>query len=207
VEPNPNDRDATREAGGSEHDARRERELVAWLDAHAGSICARCATALCAHELLFASALGHKRAPVCSACAACEFHGASSAAASDVDALRAHLRAHFERRACYGGAWRVADGREPGCALVRVVPAGAEKGRAPEELEPAHETWDAGDLGCGELVLELRVRMRALKAGEVLELVARDPGASEDLPAWCRMTGHELLHARAPRFLLRRRRD
>ncbi|MBK7875403.1 MAG: sulfurtransferase TusA family protein [Planctomycetes bacterium] len=74
-------------------------------------------------------------------------------------------------------------------------------------MEPAHETWDAGDLGCGELVLELRVRMRALKAGEVLELVARDPGASEDLPAWCRMTGHELLHARAPRFLLRRRRD
>ncbi|MCC7012335.1 MAG: sulfurtransferase TusA family protein [Planctomycetes bacterium] len=73
--------------------------------------------------------------------------------------------------------------------------------------ELPHETWDAGELGCGELVLDLRLRMRALGAGEILELIARDPGAPEDLPAWCRMTGHELVDARPPRFLLRRRSD
>jgi tRNA 2-thiouridine synthesizing protein A len=53
--------------------------------------------------------------------------------------------------------------------------------------------WNAGELGCGELVLELRNRARAAP-GKVLKLIALDQGAQEDLPAWCRMTGHELLH-------------
>ncbi len=52
--------------------------------------------------------------------------------------------------------------------------------------------WDAGELGCGELVLGLRKRLHAMP-GRVLKVVALDPGAPEDLPAWCRMTGHELL--------------
>ncbi len=37
----------------------------------------------------------------------------------------------------------------------------------------------------------LRTKLRAM-SGQVLRVVARDPGASEDIPAWCRMTGHEL---------------
>jgi tRNA 2-thiouridine synthesizing protein A len=53
--------------------------------------------------------------------------------------------------------------------------------------------WDAGDLGCGDLVLELRGKLRVMP-GQVLMLVARDPGASSDIPAYCRMTGHQLLH-------------
>lgn len=53
--------------------------------------------------------------------------------------------------------------------------------------------WDAGDLGCGDLILELRLRMRRLDSGQVLRLTARDPGAPADIPAWCRMTGNPLL--------------
>lgn len=64
--------------------------------------------------------------------------------------------------------------------------------------EPAppehHDDWDAGDMGCGELVLELRFRMDALAPGQVIRLRATDPGAPEDLPAWCRMTRHQLVH-------------
>ena len=52
--------------------------------------------------------------------------------------------------------------------------------------------WDAGDLGCGELVIHLRTRLRAMP-GKVLKLIARDPGAPADIPAYCRMTGHQLL--------------
>jgi tRNA 2-thiouridine synthesizing protein A len=52
--------------------------------------------------------------------------------------------------------------------------------------------WDAGDLGCGELVLDLRKRLRAMP-GRVLKLRALDPGAPEDLPAWCRLTHNELI--------------
>lgn len=53
--------------------------------------------------------------------------------------------------------------------------------------------WDAGDMGCGELVLELRGKLRAMP-GRVLKVTARDPGAPADLPAWCNMTGDRLIH-------------
>jgi tRNA 2-thiouridine synthesizing protein A len=64
--------------------------------------------------------------------------------------------------------------------------------------------WDAGDTGCGELVLELRVRLARMQAGQVLRLVARDPGASEDIPAWCRMTGHTLVAQQPPVYEIRK---
>jgi tRNA 2-thiouridine synthesizing protein A len=66
------------------------------------------------------------------------------------------------------------------------------------------EVWDAGDRGCGELVLELRRRLTAMPAGGVLQLVARDPGAPADIPAWCRMTGNTLLGADHPVYYIRR---
>lgn len=66
-------------------------------------------------------------------------------------------------------------------------------------------SWDAGDMGCGELVLELRTRLASLPPRSVFRLLARDPGAREDLPAWCRMTGHTLIRASHPEYLLRRR--
>ncbi len=59
---------------------------------------------------------------------------------------------------------------------------------------PCHAAWDAGELGCGELILELKMRMRQMEAGQVLRLTARDAGAPADIPAWCRMTGNLLLH-------------
>ena len=71
----------------------------------------------------------------------------------------------------------------------------------------ARDEWDAGDMGCGELVLELRSKMLALRPGEYLRLIARDPGAPEDLPAWCRLTGHRLVEADHPQYLIERRRD
>ncbi len=64
---------------------------------------------------------------------------------------------------------------------------------------------DAGDMGCGDLVLELRARVEALVAGRVLRLTARDPGARADIPAWCRMTGHALVSAQHPIYLIRRK--
>jgi len=65
--------------------------------------------------------------------------------------------------------------------------------------------WDAGDMGCGDLVLELRGRVEALVPGRVLRLTARDPGAPADIPAWCRMTGHALVSAQHPIYLIRRK--
>jgi tRNA 2-thiouridine synthesizing protein A len=69
----------------------------------------------------------------------------------------------------------------------------------------ADEVWDAGDMGCGELVLELRARMARLGPGQVLDLIAHDPGAPADVPAWCRMTGHTLMREEPPRYRIRRK--
>jgi tRNA 2-thiouridine synthesizing protein A len=71
----------------------------------------------------------------------------------------------------------------------------------------ARDEWDAGDMGCGELVMELRPKILALGPGALFRLIARDPGAPEDLPAWCRLTGHRLVTADHPRYLIERRRD
>jgi tRNA 2-thiouridine synthesizing protein A len=66
-------------------------------------------------------------------------------------------------------------------------------------------TFDAGDMGCGELVIELKFRLAELAPGDTLLLHGTDPGLPEDLPAWCRMTGHCLVHADRPHYLIRRR--
>jgi tRNA 2-thiouridine synthesizing protein A len=65
--------------------------------------------------------------------------------------------------------------------------------------------WDAGMMGCGELILELRMRLNRLPAGATLTLIARDSGVPEDLPAWCRMTGHRLVRAVPPEFIIERK--
>lgn len=67
------------------------------------------------------------------------------------------------------------------------------------------EHWDAGEMGCGELVIQLRRRLAPLAPGTRFELVARDPGAPEDLPSWCRLTGHQLVAAEHPVYLIQRR--
>lgn len=60
-------------------------------------------------------------------------------------------------------------------------------------------------MGCGELVIELRARLRELAPGALFRLLARDPGAVEDIPAWCGLTGHALVDAAHPVYLIRRK--
>jgi tRNA 2-thiouridine synthesizing protein A len=66
-------------------------------------------------------------------------------------------------------------------------------------------TWDAGDLGCGELLVLLRGRILALPPGGRLQLIARDPAAPDEIPAWARLTGHHLRESTPPVFLIERR--
>ena len=72
----------------------------------------------------------------------------------------------------------------------------------PGAIEELHvvDAWDAGDMGCGEVIILLRTRMRKLSPGEVFKLTASDLGAPEDIPAWCRLTGRRLLQARHPHY-------
>ena len=72
-------------------------------------------------------------------------------------------------------------------------------------MSEPNAAWDAGGLSCGELIIALRARVLALAPGSLLEVTARDLGAPADLPSWCRLTGHELVEAGHPVYLIRRR--
>lgn len=52
---------------------------------------------------------------------------------------------------------------------------------------------DLGKKGCGDLAISLMQKMKTVEGGQVLEVRALDPGAPNDIPAWCRMTKNELL--------------
>ncbi|MFB4309853.1 sulfurtransferase TusA family protein [Actinomadura sp. GTD37] len=66
---------------------------------------------------------------------------------------------------------------------------------------------DGGDRSCVRLLLELREHLAGLAPGTVVHLIAGDPAAPIDLPAWCHLTGHAYLgpvdRAPAPTYALR----
>jgi 5-methyltetrahydropteroyltriglutamate--homocysteine methyltransferase len=65
-----------------------------------------------------------------------------------------------------------------------------------ETRHPSHpdSSFDGGDLDCGSgLLLLIRRHIDPLAAGQTLEILSTDATVEVDLPAWCRMTGNDLL--------------
>ncbi len=52
---------------------------------------------------------------------------------------------------------------------------------------------DTRGLLCPLPVIRTQNRIKELAAGAVLDVVATDPGALHDIPAWCRVHGHEFV--------------
>jgi TusA-related sulfurtransferase len=68
----------------------------------------------------------------------------------------------------------------------------------PKEKPTGVHHFDAGELGCGSgLPQEFRHEISAIPVGSVLEVVARDPSAREDLPSLARLLGHRVLSVAA----------
>ena len=66
----------------------------------------------------------------------------------------------------------------------------------PVERHPheADVSFDGGDLDCGNgLLLLIRRHMDPLERGQLLEFRSTDISVEEDFPAWCRLTGNELV--------------
>lgn len=60
--------------------------------------------------------------------------------------------------------------------------------------QPADASFDGGDLDCGNgLLLLIRRHLDPLDRGQVLEILSTDTSVEEDLPAWSRLTGNELI--------------
>ena len=60
--------------------------------------------------------------------------------------------------------------------------------------------WDAGHMGCGEVLIQLRLRFRDMQTGQLFRLITRDIAAPLEIPAWCRVTGRQLRHAEHPEY-------
>lgn len=61
--------------------------------------------------------------------------------------------------------------------------------------QPAEEHLDARGLLCPMPVIRAGERIGQLAPGTVLTVTASDPGTLHDIPAWCRVHGHECLLA------------
>jgi len=58
----------------------------------------------------------------------------------------------------------------------------------------SHHELDARRLLCPLPVIRTQNRAKDLKPGDTLEITCTDPGALYDIPAWCRMFGHEVIN-------------
>jgi TusA-related sulfurtransferase len=47
--------------------------------------------------------------------------------------------------------------------------------------------------------------LRGMSSGQTLAVHAMQPSVAGDLPAWCRLTGHQIVAQEGNRYLLRRK--
>lgn len=52
---------------------------------------------------------------------------------------------------------------------------------------------DVRGLLCPLPVIRAQNKVETLTAGDILEVHATDPGVLQDIPAWCRVHGHEVV--------------
>jgi tRNA 2-thiouridine synthesizing protein A len=66
--------------------------------------------------------------------------------------------------------------------------------QAPEEDQlKADETLDCVGLYCPMPIVKTSQKIKQMKSGQVLEVIADDKGIKQDMPAWCQTTGNECL--------------
>tara|TARA_B100002019_G_scaffold273530_1_gene269689 strand:- start:322 stop:564 length:243 start_codon:yes stop_codon:yes gene_type:complete len=57
----------------------------------------------------------------------------------------------------------------------------------------ADRTLDASGLRCPMPLLKTKLELNAMAAGERLEVIATDAGSARDIPAYIKLSAHELL--------------
>src|SRR3989304_3728529 len=173
----------------------RPETVLRFLEETQGAGCPSCARGVCGHEAVMSLAMGFKDAPRCLSCLA-------GALAQDRGELRDHVFAYIDHHECFraGGDWARRRGgfgavSHPACLWAPGHEGGAalDAARRPRSGAPGavriDAEWDAGHMACGDLVLELRMRLQSMRPGEGLRVTALDPGAPGDLPAWGRPAG------------------
>jgi tRNA 2-thiouridine synthesizing protein A len=179
--------------------------------------CVGCGKSVCAHESLMSLVMGFKDAPRCLQCLSADL-------AQKKEELRDHLVGLITKRLCYNEGWVWANREEgfaandlPGCLWPKDNASEKDGQATAAPFARSHDLsgsdllskfdveWDAGDMGCGDLVLELRMRMQSLQSGWIMKLRAANSGAEKDIPSWCRMTGNTLLLQQRPFYIIKKK--
>jgi len=174
-----------------------------------GSVCKACSIVLCGHQAVISIVMGFKNEPHCIFCLAKNL-------GNPLDGFRERLFQYIKRHDCFLNGWMVSSDVEksinkerPECLWdlkqEEVCPSNEVSQQLSEDADRFDCEWDAGDMSCGDLVLELRLRLNDMNAGEVVKVRATDPGAPEDIPAWCGLTKHGLEQCQAPYYWIKRR--
>ena len=66
------------------------------------------------------------------------------------------------------------------------------------------EVLDCRGQRCPMPVIALARRLPAVTVGTVIRVLADDPAAANDIPAWCRLRGHELVGVDGTAYEVRR---
>jgi TusA-related sulfurtransferase len=71
------------------------------------------------------------------------------------------------------------------------------------------KTVDARGLSCPLPIVKTALGIKELSSGDVIEVLATDPGSTKDFMAWSKTTGHELLESTVDgnvfRYILRKK--
>ncbi len=71
------------------------------------------------------------------------------------------------------------------------------------------QSLDARNLSCPMPIVKTAVAIKPLASGDVLEVLATDPGSVKDFDAWSKVTGNELIESDVQdgvfRFVLRKK--
>lgn len=59
----------------------------------------------------------------------------------------------------------------------------------------SEHTLDTSRLLCPMPVIRTQNKVNELQSGDTLVVTCTDPGVINDIPAWCRINGHEILSA------------
>ena len=57
----------------------------------------------------------------------------------------------------------------------------------------SYHELDARRMLCPMPVIRTQEKVEQLKPGDTLTVICTDPGAIHDIPAWCRVHGHEII--------------
>lgn len=64
-----------------------------------------------------------------------------------------------------------------------------------EHTAMSHHKLDARNILCPMPVIRTQNLVLSLSPGDTVDVTCTDPGALLDIPAWCRINGHEILEA------------